>query len=132
MPVNSKRKGKVGELEAAKYLRSLGFHSARRTVQHNGRSEGSLADLVCDELPGLHIEVKRGGDPMEWRPGRDCVQNACEQANRDSHGKPWCVLYRPNRQQWWCMVCLYYKKLATFVGDKDIRCVLLELTEKSR
>lgn len=52
--VNSKQKGKKGELEVAKILNSYGYH-CRRGQQYCG-SNGD-ADVVG--LPGIHIEVKR-------------------------------------------------------------------------
>lgn len=53
---SSKRKGKAGELEAARLFRENGFE-VHRTVQYNGRSPAGAADL--DGIPGLWIEVKR-------------------------------------------------------------------------
>lgn len=55
-PVNSRQKGKRGEREAVRLLRSFGF-AARRTAQNCGKS-GDAADVVCDDLPGVHFEVK--------------------------------------------------------------------------
>lgn len=58
MAINSRRKGKVGELEAAEMLRSLFGWSCGRTAQHCGNSEDS-ADLRITEAPSLWVEVKR-------------------------------------------------------------------------
>ena len=55
MPINSKRKGKVGELELAAILRSHGWVGAQRGVQYKG-SPGS-ADV--EGIPGVHFERKR-------------------------------------------------------------------------
>ena len=52
--MNSREKGKRGELEAAKILRQYGF-ACRRGQQYNG-ADGS-ADVVG--LPGMHLEIKR-------------------------------------------------------------------------
>ena len=38
-------------------LKEYGFHNIRRTVQYNGKSDDSAADLVG--LPGIHVECKR-------------------------------------------------------------------------
>ena len=54
--VNSKRKGKRGELELVRKLKEFGFDT-RRSVQYNGKAEDGQADLVG--LKGIHIEVKR-------------------------------------------------------------------------
>lgn len=58
MAINSRRKGKVGELEAAEMLRTLFGWSCGRTAQHCGNSEDS-ADLRITEAPSLWVEVKR-------------------------------------------------------------------------
>ena len=69
--VNSKQKGKKGELEVAKILNSYGYH-CRRGQQYCG-SNGD-ADVVG--LPGIHIAVKR-------RERLD-LYSAIEQAKRDA------------------------------------------------
>jgi hypothetical protein len=87
--MNSRAKGKVGELEAAALLRDNGF-DARRGQQFQGGA-GS-PDVVCDALPGIHLEVKRveAGNPYVWMA----------QAKRDAPGKTPVVLHRKNRQDW--------------------------------
>jgi hypothetical protein len=52
--VNSKQKGKRGELELSAYLREHGFTAARRGVQYQGGPESK--DVVG--VPGLHVECK--------------------------------------------------------------------------
>ena len=52
--MNSRNKGKIGELELAKLFRDHGFKS-RRGQQYCGTS--GEADVTG--LPGLHIECKR-------------------------------------------------------------------------
>lgn len=54
-PVNSKQKGKRGELEIVRALKNYGY-DAHRTAQYCGNT-GDAADVVG--LPGIHIEVKR-------------------------------------------------------------------------
>ena len=71
--MNSKQKGKRGELELAKVLKEYGFDDAHRTVQYNGKADYSRADLVG--LPGIHIECKR----VE----KINIEQAMEQAIRD-------------------------------------------------
>lgn len=58
MAINSRRKGKVGELEAAAELNQVvpGAH-ARRSQQHSGAE--SASDLIAPGLSGLWLEVKR-------------------------------------------------------------------------
>jgi Holliday junction resolvase len=94
---NSRQKGKRGELEAAKYLRSLGFTSARRGVQYSGGPDSP--DVVCDELPGVHIEVKYGVKGLDL--GTQLWKDACEQSIREAVGMSWCVLWKPHRCEQW-------------------------------
>ena len=87
--INSKRKGKAGELELAKKLREYGY-DARRTVQYNGKSEEGKADLLG--LPGVHIECKR--------TERLSIYDAMAQAKADSKGEIPCVFHRKNNSKW--------------------------------
>lgn len=98
MSINSKQKGKAGELELAKVLREYGYDT-RRTVQYNGKSEEGQADLLG--LPGIHIECKR----VE----KLNIDEAMEQADRDNAGKrelPFyervipAVFHRRNHKKW--------------------------------
>jgi hypothetical protein len=57
MALNSRQKGKRGELEACKTLRNLFGWSTRRSQQHCGTVES--ADIQVRETPGLWWEVKR-------------------------------------------------------------------------
>lgn len=87
---NSKRKGKAGELEWAKFLRDHGFEDARRTQQYSGTC-GTM-DVIG--LPGHHCEVKRVEKLNVYR--------ALGQAQKDSKGSgniP-IVAHRRNRSEW--------------------------------
>lgn len=50
--INSKRKGKVGELEVVNLLKDKGL-SARRTQQFNGKTDGT-SDVLCEEWYNFH------------------------------------------------------------------------------
>ena len=86
--MNSRNKGKIGELELAKLLRDHGFKS-RRGQQYCGTS--GEADVTG--LPGLHIECKR----VE----KLNLEAAMEQAVRDARSseRP-AVFHRKNRKPW--------------------------------
>ena len=62
--INSKRKGKVGELELAAHLRTFGI-TALRGQQYEGGSES--ADVVTSMM-GIHLECKRceRGNLYDW------------------------------------------------------------------
>jgi hypothetical protein len=65
--MNSRNKGKRGELEAAKFLASEGF-PARRGQQFSGGTDSP--DVLCEALPRIHFEVKRTekGNPTIGSP----------------------------------------------------------------
>ena len=91
MAVNSKQKGKNGELELAKKLREHGY-AVRRSVQYNGKEEEGQADLLG--LPHIHIECKR--------TERLNLYDAVDQAKRDSAGtgNTPAVFHRKNHCDW--------------------------------
>jgi len=53
---NSRAKGARGEREWAKYLRGLGYETARRGQQYSGSPD---SPDVAEGIPGTHPEVKR-------------------------------------------------------------------------
>lgn len=87
--MNSKAKGKRGELKWAKFCREHGYE-VRRTAQYCGNT-GDASD--CVGLPRIHIEVKR--------TERLNLYDAMAQATHDSMGKniP-IVAHRRNRSEW--------------------------------
>lgn len=91
--INSRRKGADGEREAASALAKLGF-AARRSIQ-NGVTDGR--DIVVDDLPNVYFEIKRSQSVSMETQGLD---GACNQARSKSKGKPWCVLWRRDRECW--------------------------------
>jgi Holliday junction resolvase len=87
--LNSRQKGKRGELELAEFLRARGFQ-ARRGQQFSGG--GDSPDVVTD-IPGVHFEVKRceSGSLYEW----------LSQAIKDAgFGKTPIVAHRKNNRDW--------------------------------
>ncbi len=93
--MNSRSKGKRGELEAAKeWVRVMGG-TARRGQQFSG---GQESPDVISSHETLHLEVKRceAGNPYRWM----------EQAVRDAGDKTPLVLHRRNGQPWLVMVRL--------------------------
>lgn len=89
MSVNSKQKGKRGELEIAKILREYGYN-ARRGQQYSGAS----GDPDVIGLKDIHIEVKRTKQntyPYKWM----------EQAKHDARiGERPTVFFRRDRDNW--------------------------------
>lgn len=86
--MNSRQKGKRGELEAAKVLKGYGY-DARRGQQFSGANGD--ADVVG--LPGIHLEVKR----VE----KLNISEAMQQSIRDAReGELPVVMHRKNRETW--------------------------------
>ena len=86
--MNSRSKGKRGELELAKVLRDLGYET-RRGQQFSGANGD--ADVVG--LPGIHIECER----VEQLN----VEKALQQAERDKRpGEIPVVMHRANHTEW--------------------------------
>lgn len=92
--MNSKSKGKRGELELVEALRYAGYANARRSAQYCGNT-GDAPDITGVE--GLHIECKR------VEAFRDEV--ALQQAEHDAKkGELPIVMYRRNKEKW--KVCI--------------------------
>ena len=108
--INSRQKGKRGELSVAKILREFGFE-ARRSQQFSGK-EGD-ADVVG--VPGLHLEVKN----VEHLN----LDSAMDQSERDAHaefvktGKSVVpvVVHKKSRTDW--KITMYFKDFLDMFGD---------------
>lgn len=88
MPINSRQKGKSGELELAKVLRQHGYET-RRGQQYCGANGD--ADVLG--LPHIHIECKR----VE----KLNLYDAMAQAKSDKKdGEMPAVFHRKNRSTW--------------------------------
>ena len=91
--INSKQKGKSGELEFVHECENYDLN-IWRTAQTNGKLEQSLAD--CEGLEDIHIEVKR----VEALN----IDKAMEQSIRDTLTKKEkkipVVFHRKNRKPW--------------------------------
>ena len=96
---NSKRKGKEGELELARVLRTYGYDT-RRGQQYSGVNGD--ADVVG--LPGVHIEVKRYKTMTGAR-----LAAAIKQAENDApFNEVPAVFYREDRKDWRVCIVLAY------------------------
>lgn len=88
--MNSKQKGKRGELELANWLKERG-HVARRGQQYAGGTDSP--DVICETLPEIHIEVKRTEKLNLYK--------ALSQAQFDAMGQAIpTVWHRKNNREW--------------------------------
>jgi len=98
--INSRQKGKRGELEACRFMAERTGLQWRRTAQVRGHTDGAADIEPCtpDQVwSAIHIEVKR---TETIGIGTRELDAACEQAERDASGKPWMVLWRGSRAKW--------------------------------
>lgn len=109
--MNSRQKGKRGELDLVEQLRTAGYANARRTAQYCGNT-GDAPDITG--IDGLHIECKR----REQIQDEVFLQQAEKEAKK---GLIPIVMYRRSREQW--KVCL---RLNVFMA------IWSELTELQR
>ena len=86
--MNSRQKGKRGELEAARWLREQGYET-RRGQQYSGANGD--ADVVG--LPGIHLEIKR----VEKLNIVDAMDQAKHDARPDETP---IVMHRRNNTEW--------------------------------
>lgn len=85
--MNSRQKGKRGELELVHVLRGYGY-DARRGQQYSGAN----GDADVEGVPGYHIEVKR----VE----RLNIEEALQQSERDAKDEVPVVVHRRNAETW--------------------------------
>lgn len=86
--MNSRQKGKRGELEAAKVLKEYGYET-RRGQQYSGATGD--ADVVG--LPGIHLEIKRVEKLNISKAMQQSIQDAKD-------GEMPVVMHRRNRETW--------------------------------
>lgn len=117
MAINSKSKGKRGELEAVHYLKNKGYDTARRSVQYSGKGNEDSADVV-DAIPGVHLEVKRTEkcNPYKY------LEQAIEDSTLTGKGDMPVVMHRQNRKEWIAILRMddlvkILKKLETLGSD---------------
>lgn len=90
MALNSRQKGKAGELSLCQTLREMFGWTCRRTQQFSGWAKGgSSPDIEIDETPGLFVECKR----VEKLNVARALTLAVNQAGRRCP----VVMHRPNR-----------------------------------
>lgn len=103
MPINSRRKGKIIELAAAKYLTKLGYPTIRGQ-QRAGIQEADLAPKDANDPhihERIHFEVK-GNEAIDvgTKALADAVVQAIEDAKAQHRGKKPVVLWKKNRTKW--------------------------------
>ena len=110
MAVNSRRKGKEGELELARILRTYGFNT-RRGQQFKGG--GDSPDVMG--LPGVHIECKR---VQSLNIEKAMVQSRTDAEETDDVPV---VIHRRDREKWKVTMDLdEFMKMYIAATDADV------------
>ncbi len=99
--MNSREKGKAGELELARILREYGY-TARRGQQFSGLNGD--ADVIG--IPGIHIECKR----VERLNIHEAMQQSVRDAKNDEVPV---IMHRKNRTEW-----LVTQRLEEWIKDR--------------
>lgn len=92
--INSKSKGKRGELDLVHSLRDAGFPDVKRSVQYCGKATGT-ADLVG--LPGVHVEAKNVERLNIW----SALAQSKRDVEADGNGDIPAVFFKRNRSRGW-------------------------------
>ena len=92
--INSKSKGKRGELDLVHSLRDAGFPDVKRSVQYCGKATGT-ADLVG--LPGVHVEAKNVERLNIW----EALSQSKRDSEADGNGDIPAVFFKRNRSGWY-------------------------------
>ena len=120
---NSRQKGARGERELAQYLTTLGF-PARRTQQYCGHAGDS--DVRIDGLD-LFIECKRYKESIKIHT--DQFADWIKLCWRQSHGKPWFLFTRNDREPWYMTYVPHGVAYPhTVTGDEVIKQILTAST----
>lgn len=97
MTINSKQKGKRGELEFCSKMKDHGF-IVKRSVQYCGNNDdANNADVIG--LPGIHCEIKR----VEKLNITDAVNQAARDTSKENLPA---VFHRKNDEEWLCTMLL--------------------------
>lgn len=107
MAINSKKKGKNGEIEIAHILKAHGY-DARRTQQFCGANGD--ADVVG--LPGVHIEVKRTETLS--------LYTALEQATQDAREDEIPVVFHRRNHKRWVAIMELENFLNMYQGERYV------------
>lgn len=114
MTINSKRKGKSGELQIAHICQQQGFPGAHRTNQFCGAT-GEAGDV--EGLPNIHIEVKY----REHLNLYEAMEQSIRDATANGEGKMPTVFHRKNQKPWMVTVGIddWFKLYKAWLKEKQ-------------
>ena len=108
--INSKKKGKTGELEVANILKNEYGLNARRGQQFSGSPDSP--DVICEEMSDINIEVKRSQTLN--------IEKAMQQSTEDAgNNKTPIVVHRKNNEKW--KVTMWLNDYMELKGFKKVK-----------
>ena len=122
--MNARTKGKVGEREVANILtHEFGFQ-AKRTGHHQTQQGHDAADVFCQVLNFLHLEIKR-----TQTFDRRSFQHQAATGAKD--GQVPVICHRENHGKWWAMLPMKTLFLILQCCDLEALEVRLQQTDKN-
>ena len=116
--MNARIKGKVGEREVANILtHEFGFQ-AKRTGHHQTQQGHDAADVFCQVLNFLHLEIKR-----TQTFDRRSFQHQAATGAKD--GQVPVICHRENHGKWWSMLPM--KLLFVILQCCDLKALAVRL-----
>lgn len=124
-------KGKVGERAWAAYLRNQYGWDAKRGAQHAGGVESP--DVRCEQLDGVHGEVKYGYPLMRFHETTQAMSDAITKAKEDGDNRPWYIAWKPlgASELEWRVSTMFHGTFVTVVNPTDILTVLKHLCHEA-
>lgn len=103
--MNSRAKGKRGELEAVHFLKDVCGIEARRGQQFSGGAD-SPDIILPDDLRWIHVEVKRteSGNPYKWleQAEQDAASHQHAVVMHKRNGRNWIIIQ--DAAHWWNLI----------------------------
>ena len=93
MGINSKQKGKRGELELVKEFKKYGYET-HRSVQYNGKAEEGQPDLIG--LKDIHVECKYTNAFRLY----DAIRQSIRDTESTGRNELPVVFHRKSREDW--------------------------------
>ncbi len=106
MPINSKRKGKRGEIEAVNLLKEYGY-DARRSQQYKGTKDSP--DIISN-FP-FYIEVKNKQNLN--------LYDAVKKTKEDSKESLICIIHKKNNEEF--LITFSLKDFLKYLSSKDFQ-----------
>lgn len=114
--MNSRNKGKRGELELSHVLQGYGYD-----VKRGHQTNGALGEADCEGLPGIHIECKRVENLNIYKAMHQSESDAIAESSRKGETLVPAVFHRKNNDEWLITMSLkdFIEKFYKEGGEAD-------------